>query len=590
MTGSIRLFAALGIALLCSFSCSKQFDDRGGKDIRMSVTVAGDDERFSINGNPCILEIEVTPAEALQDGNVEIIPVDFERNPSPAFDMVLEEDKGDGHFDVSLVFSNEKITSAQVLFLVRTKDAEALSNPVRITRDNLTFKTISLDGQPARLEGDSYVATIPCLTDFSEVELAYETSADFVKVNGEECDGHLVVDLNSPAGITVGKEGVTRSFTLKARNTGLPAVYVDLPPNSIIFSKETWIENARFRIVSPDGDLEYEGTTSIKGRGNNTWTHPKKPYAIKLDQKASLLGMPAHKRWILLANWKDRTLLRNDAAFWLSRQTGLPYTVRGQFVELVMNGKHVGNYYLCEQIRVDGSRVDIDKEDGYLLEIDFYHSVNGDPNCFLSKHYRFDYQVKNPDEDEITDAQMEYIRNYVGEFETILRDKAAVRRHEYQNFLDIDSAIDYILVNEVVGNYDIYERGNSHSVFLWKEDGGVLHFGPVWDFDYRTFVPDYAWEWIGLDKALYYPALMEDPLFQQRLSERWNAVKDKFRLLPAYIDEMVEYLRLSEEVNTRLWPIDNRENGDEHLSYPLAIERMKQGLNSKWEWMDYDLR
>ena len=80
---------------------------------------------------------------------------------------------------------------------------------------------------------------------------------------------------------------------------------------------------ATMRISRPDGTVDYEGSLEIRGRGNSTWNYPKKPYALRLPEKHAVLGMPGHKRWILLANWKDRTLMRNDAAFWLSRHTGL---------------------------------------------------------------------------------------------------------------------------------------------------------------------------------------------------------------------------------------------------------------------------
>ena len=121
----------------------------------------------------------------------------------------------------------------------------------------------------------------------------------------------------------------------------------------------------------------------MRGRGNSTWNYPKNPYAFKLDDKAEILGMPKHKRWVLLANWMDRTLLRNRTSFQIAASTGLAWTPNGEFVEVILNGQHIGNYYLCEQVKIDENRLDIndpyDAEDaysgnpadyGYLLEAD----------------------------------------------------------------------------------------------------------------------------------------------------------------------------------------------------------------------------
>ena len=124
----------------------------------------------------------------------------------------------------------------------------------------------------------------------------------------------------------------------------LPQVVINTPNNQEIKSKTEWIEGATISITLADGTIDYESKDlEIRGRGNTTWEYPKKPYALKLGSKAEILGMPKHKRWVLLANWMDRTLMRNDVSFEIARQTGLAWTPRGKFVELVLNGKLMGN-------------------------------------------------------------------------------------------------------------------------------------------------------------------------------------------------------------------------------------------------------
>ena len=165
-------------------------------------------------------------------------------------------------------------------------------------------------------------------------------------------------------------------------DTGLPVAYLTTP--APVTSKDEWIPDASMVIVTPGTlDILYRGTLSVKGRGNSTWNYPKKPYALKLDKKSEMLGMKKHKRWCLLANWMDRTLMRNAVAFEISRHTGLDWTPDGRFVEVILNGEHLGNYYLCEQIKVDKNRVDVAEPDpadvsgGYIFELDSnYDEVN----------------------------------------------------------------------------------------------------------------------------------------------------------------------------------------------------------------------
>jgi hypothetical protein len=341
----------------------------------------------------------------------------------------------------------------------------------------------------------------------------------------------------------------------------------------------------------------------IRGRGNSTWNYPKKPYALRLEEKSEILSMPSHKRWILLAQWKDRTLLRNDAAFWLSRHTGLPYTVRGQFVEVVLNGLHVGNYYLCEQIKLNKKRVNVEKMDpmetdpekitgGYLLELDTYYD----------EKYRFKFDglfnlpwmVKDPDEDELSSEAFQYIRNWIHDLEVLLKDEQKVKAHAYEEFLDVDTAIDYLLVEELTGNNDFYNLwpwAGPHSAYLYKERDGKLYTGPVWDFDYHVFCPQFTRQWVGATKSMFYPALLKDERFRNRVIERWEQYKDGLKLLPEFIDSQAEYIRLSEAYNHAQWPIvNNPENGDETMTFQQAVDRAKRAFLDKWEWMDKNIR
>src|SRR5690606_4215333 len=111
-------------------------------------------------------------------------------------------------------------------------------------------------------------------------------------------------------------------------------------------------------------EVLFTGITEVKGRGNSTWGMPKKPYRIKLDEKAPLLEMPTDKSWTLLANYGDQSLLRNDVAFEVSRRLELEYTPRQRFVELFLNGEYMGNYTLTEHVKESEDRIPIDEDNG----------------------------------------------------------------------------------------------------------------------------------------------------------------------------------------------------------------------------------
>ena len=225
----------------------------------------------------------------------------------------------------------------------------------------------------------------------------------------------------------------------------LPVLYVFTPNETPVVDKVNWIADSH-AYLKAGGEVTDLGVASIKGRGNTTWNMDKKPYALKLDKKASLLGMPKDKRWDLLANFVDRTRLRNDVALELGRRLGpdfeqnyLDWTPRGQYVELVLNGTHMGNYYLVEHIKVAEKRIPITEmkatdtgepaiTGGYILEFGtemdevnkFY--TNSFPDKYPYKDglhggsggtYKLPVMIKEPDEKVLTTEQFNWVKNYI---------------------------------------------------------------------------------------------------------------------------------------------------------------------------------
>ena len=383
--------------------------------------------------------------------------------------------------------------------------------------------------------------------------------------------------------------------------TGLPVVYVDTEGGAGVTSKDTYVP-ATFSIRGMGvADGQEEVSCSIRGRGNTTWWWPKKPYLVKLDEKQHVFGMHKHKRWVLLANFMDRTLMRNLVAMKVSSLTSLAWTPGCQSVELVLNGKHLGNYLLIEQVRVDNHRVDISRN-GYLLELDFHYDnkvqwVDGHGRC-AQFGSGIPFAVKYPDPDSVSTAQVNSIKNYISEAADALYgsdfrdpDKG------YAKYLDVDSFIDYWIVFEVMGNHEL---GNPGSVFLHKEEGGKLVAGPCWDFDWGVLsykTSPQAETGLVNGSAIWYARLFEDPSFKARVKARFQELLPQLRTIPAFIDETEETLSASAERNFQMWnPAEDASqnggsiiNGDENLSFHAAVERLRSIYEQRLEVIEKNL-
>ena len=445
----------------------------------------------------------------------------------------------------------------------------------------------------AVVNGKDITVCTPMVVDATGLVATFSTSGEKVYANGvEQVSGITANDFTSPVKYTVvAADGSKSVYTVSVGGTGLPTVIIDTPNGATVPPKTAdWLKGTYIKVLNADGSVCYEGVKdNIRGRGNSTWSYPKKPYALKLDSKASILGMPKHKRWVLLANWMDRTLLRNRVAFRMAQATCMEWAPRGEFVEVVLNGKHVGNYYLCEQIKVDENRVNVAEMEetdtegdavtgGYLLELDVYYD---EVNKFKSPIKNLPYMFKEPDEDVLQEQQYNYMWHYVGTLEAALYDDTRFMTREYAQYIDVDTYIDWWLVHELAYNG---EPNHPKSTYMHKDRMGKLKAGPVWDFDWGTFVPTSTS--FRIAESLYYGRLFQDPVFVQRVKERWGVLKPKFAEIPNFIDAEKQKLQKSDQLNIKMWPISSRTNGDETLTYDAAVERMKNAYQTRLQKID----
>lgn len=383
---------------------------------------------------------------------------------------------------------------------------------------------------------------------------------------------------------------------IKEFSPQLPKVYITTPGNKDITSKTDWMAGAQIKIVDRNGDVNLDMSTSIRGRGNSTWWYPKKPYALKLDSKSEVLGMPKHKRWVLLANWMDRTLMRNDVAFELGRRV-MEWAPRGRFVELYLNGQHLGNYYLCEQIKVDKNRVNVDELDedtdftdseqlsgGYILEFDVY-GPGDEANYYYTSVKSYPVAIKEPDEEVITSWNhpgFVYISGYTNTIEQILEiDKRSnIRWNEIKELIDVNSYIDWWIIHELTTNW---EPGHPKSSYMFKKRNGKLFAGPLWDFDWGTFQ---AYKGVCNSKSLWYDYLFKYTEFKTAVKKRWAETKESYMSMDTYIAATAAYIQESDKVNFKMWPIDMNVNGDETCTFNKAINLMRSSYQTRLEFVE----
>ena len=384
--------------------------------------------------------------------------------------------------------------------------------------------------------------------------------------------------------------------------TNLPTVSIHTLNNEIPYDKEHQIES-QLMIISNDGTklLSEPGTT--RERGNGSRTFPKRPWRIKFDKKQSVLDAPAKaKKWTLIPNYSDKTLMRNLLAFELSRRFGLPYTPYGTAVDVLMNGEYKGCYQLCDQVEINKNRVNITEmtpndnqgsalTGGYLIEVDAY--ANQEVSWFKSGKGN-PVTIKSPDEDEITANQKQYITNFFNQMEK-----------QWATYLDVNSFLRHFLVGELSGNTDTY-----WSVYMYKErDEDLLHVGPVWDFDLafendnRTYPINKKTKYVYQDggscagnmRTFVNNIVINDAAAKSKLLEIWGEARqnglNEEKLL-AFIDRWAAELEQSQRLNFLRWPVMNQKVQKNPViwgSYQAEVDNVKNFLKERLVWMDKKL-
>ena len=311
-----------------------------------------------------------------------------------------------------------------------------------------------------------------------------------------------------------------------------------------IDSKEDYFEGT-FEFISGDYDFEdFTKPIKIRGRGNSTWAMPKKSFQFKFDEKYPLFNLPEDKKWLMLANYSDKTMLRNALAFELGYLSNLDWSPGFHFAEVSINGELKGLYQFTEKVETgDSNRVKIGDE-GYLLEIDQLDRISDDDISFWTEK-KLLFVVKDPDVD-IGSVEFEEIKSYVSNTENVLYSQEFDDPvNGYSKYIDVDTFVEWYLINEIAKNNDAIFFS---SVYMNYISGGKLKMGPIWDFDIAFGNINYnnneKIDGFWIKNALWIERLFEDEKFISKVKKRYkyfynnkNYILEKVRIYSNQIEQ-----------------------------------------------------
>lgn len=382
-------------------------------------------------------------------------------------------------------------------------------------------------------------------------------------------------------------DGKYKEFTFEIKQgsySNLPVVSVETASKN--YSKTQWIDGT---VKVAGNNTEYVDVSypmTLKARGNNSNSQKKRSFTIRLDERNKMLGMNKHKRWTLIASAPDRTQLRNCVAYEIASRTALAWTPSTRHCEVILNNEYVGLYEMIEQIRIDKNRVNITEyklgenaadtlSGGYLLEFDRYPETVS----FKTAVRELPVNIKSPDSDIISQAHIDYIKDYLKKIEQLLYEKETPDP-AYRDYIDLASFADVWIILELTNCKDATIPG---SIWYYKDRGGKLFAGPVWDFDLTTFMNSssfllYGYEttdFTSKNRSLWYSRLFRDPVFKAMVKERWMQYMPAFLTIPEFIDAQADMIKDAADRNFQIWTATGW-NKDESLAWRDAVDLLKE--------------
>ena len=454
-------------------------------------------------------------------------------------------------------------------------------------------------------------------------QLLVANTTYFIVVDGysNSSNGDYQLNINESVGLNAPDSTNIPLIMISTNNQ----LIVDEPKINVDFKV---IDNFPNSLNYPtDSGNIYSGIAGIEIRGSYSATLPQKPYGIETrdnqgnNNNVSLFGMPQENDWILIANYNDKTFLRNVLAFDLFEKMG-HYAPRTKLCEVVVNDIYNGIYVFTEKIKRDNGRVDIAKLDlddnfgdsltgGYIFRVDYWDQNNSWISNYNNPNFPNDavrYVYNYPDYDEITVQQKNYIQNLVGDFEDALwSNDFEDPILGYRPYINTRSFIDYFIVNEFARNVDGFKKSRNFYKDKSSKDS-LIYAGPVWDFDWAykdhssSMINGSGWrhDYSGptdVKPPGWYIRLLQDTTFANELNCRYfnlrNTILDTTNIF-SFIDSLSSMVSEPQNRHYTRWPIlginvGTPEVGNQPTSYSGEIIKFKTWINERLLWLDANM-
>lgn len=366
---------------------------------------------------------------------------------------------------------------------------------------------------------------------------------------------------------------------------GIPRIVIETKDFRGIRDKETKIPGY-FQIYGSEVPETGVWEMTIRGRGNSSFKMPKYGYKIKFSEKREILGMPSNREWVLIANFRDKTHLKNYISSQLAETLGDDYSVRSKFVELYINREYLGLYQLSENVKVGKNRVNI-KDSDFLLE---KTTESSDKPYFRTEQGNL-FEIKNPKECSIGDVDK--VKKHLDDFEDLIVSQS-FNLEELRKWLDLKDFIRYYWVQELSKNLDgKFQR----SIFVTWEQDGIIKMGPVWDFDLGygigmvgvTTTPQ-GWE---IRKTAWFKRLWENKDFAVLAKDYWKKHHSEIVSIIDSIDYASQIIQQAVANDNKRWPVldtdENLYHETKYHNYPEAIDSLEYWIRQRINWIDSQL-
>ncbi len=470
---------------------------------------------------------------------------------------------------------------------------------------NADYLTKTVEG---KIVGDSAIhLEIPKGKDISHLIAHFTFKGDTVLIeNTPQVSGVTANDFTKEISYTVRaedsskKEYAVQVKRIAPQQSVLPHLFIDVDNGAAITSTDDYV-HADIQIKGKKEFPDFEGRTKIRGRGNTSWGWPKKPYKLKLEEKSSLLGLPAYKKWILLANYNDRTLLMNAIPYKMGHLLGMPYTNHIIPVELTLNGKDQGLYIFTEHKEVGPDRIDIGKgkQAGVLLELDSYFD---EPYEFKSKQFQLPVMVKYPELDEWDNQQdidhrFNEIKDDFDAFEELVADPN-FPNNNYLDYFNDTAFVNYLMIYMLTDNEEI---NHPKSTYINKRKGSQKYnMGIIWDFDWgfgfqsssshfemATANNNLFWEKEEAGTE-FFQKFLSDPKITSLFKKRWNTFKtDLYPRLKKHVKDYAEIIRPIYDKEHTIWGMNNAMNNkDSSGDLDTDLQKVLDWLDARVDHID----